>query len=71
MLAPWKYHHGRPLTAGITLIADILATGATLGEMREARAWLNGDEVPTGEGRPLPGTRVAERIDLLDAAEDD
>jgi len=24
-----------------------------------------------GEGRPLPGTRVAELIDLLDADEDD
>ncbi|MGN6142820.1 MAG: hypothetical protein ACTHOP_04450 [Mesorhizobium sp.] len=31
---------------------------------------VNGDEALMGEGRPLPGTRVAELIDLLDADED-
>ena len=54
-----------------TLIADILSTGASFEELREAWAWLNGDEALMGEGRPLPGTRVAELIDLLDADEDD
>ena len=54
-----------------TLIADILSTGASFRELREAWAWLNEDEALTGEGRPLPGTRVAELIDLLDADEDD
>ncbi|MDX8538483.1 hypothetical protein RFM23_12725 [Mesorhizobium abyssinicae] len=54
-----------------TLIADILSTGASFEELSEAWAWLNGDEALMGEGRPLPGTRVAELIDLLDADEDD
>ncbi|RVC57049.1 hypothetical protein [Mesorhizobium sp.] len=54
-----------------TLIADILSTGASFEDLREAWAWLNGDEALMGEGRPLPGTRVAELIDLLDADEDD
>jgi hypothetical protein len=54
-----------------TLIADILSTGASFEELREAWAWLNEDEGLMGEGRPLPGTRVAELIDLLDDEEDD
>lgn len=54
-----------------TLVADILSTGASFEELREAWAWLNGDEALMGEGRPLPGPRVAELIDLLDADEDD
>jgi len=53
-----------------TLIADILFTGASSEELREAWVWLNEDEALMGEGRPLPGTRVAELIDLLDADED-
>lgn len=53
-----------------TLVADILSTGASFEELREAWAWLNGDEALMGEARPLPGTRVAELIDLLDADED-
>ncbi len=53
------------------LIAEIVATGASYEELREAMAWLAGDEALMGEGRPLPGTRVAELIDLLDPDEDD
>ena len=54
-----------------TLVADILSTGASFEELREAWVWLNEDEALMGEGLPLPGTRVAELIDLLDADEDD
>ena|GEM_PF-281655 len=54
-----------------TLIADILSTGVSFQDLREAWAWLNEDEALMGEGRPLPGTRVADLIDLLDADEDD
>lgn len=54
-----------------TLVADMLSTGASVEELREAWAWLNEDEALMGEGRPLPGTRVAELINLLDADEDD
>lgn len=43
------------------LVADIMVTGASLQELREAWAWLNGDEALMNEGRPLPGTIVAER----------
>jgi hypothetical protein len=48
-----------------------MAAGASFEELREAWAWLNGDEALMGEGRPLPGTRVAELIDLLDVDEED
>jgi hypothetical protein len=54
-----------------TLVADMLSTGASVEELREAWAWLNEDEALMGEGRALPGTRVAELINLLDADEDD
>jgi hypothetical protein len=54
-----------------TLVADILSIGASFEDLRVAWAWLNGDEALMGEGRPLPGTRVAELIDLLDDDEDD
>jgi hypothetical protein len=30
-----------------------MATGASFEELREAWAWLNGDEALMGEGRPL------------------
>lgn len=54
-----------------TLIAEIIATGASVEELREAWAWLNGDEALMNEGRPLPGTRVAALIDLLEVDEDE
>jgi hypothetical protein len=54
-----------------TLVAEVMATGASFEELREAWAWLNGDEALMGEGRPLPGTRVASLIDLLDADEEE
>lgn len=53
------------------LVADIIGTGASLGELREAWAWLYGDEALMGDGRPLPDPRVAALIDLLDPDEDD
>ena len=54
------------------LVADIMATGASPQELREAWAWLNGDEALMNEGRPLPETRVAELIELIEpeASED-
>lgn len=48
------------------LVAEIAATGATIDELREAWAWLHGDEALMSEGRPMPGTRVATLIDLLE-----
>ncbi|RUX98106.1 MULTISPECIES: hypothetical protein [unclassified Mesorhizobium] len=54
-----------------TLVAEIIATGASLEELREAWAWLNEDEALMGEGRRLPGTRVASLIDLLDTEDEE
>jgi hypothetical protein len=54
-----------------TLIAEIIATGASFDDLREAWAWLNGDEALMSEGRPLPGTRIAALIDLLEPQEDE
>jgi hypothetical protein len=53
------------------LVADIMATGASVEELRQAWAWLNGDEALMSEGRPLPGTRVALLIDLLDTEDEE
>jgi hypothetical protein len=47
-------------------IAEIISTGASLEELREAWAWAFGDEALMSEGRPLPGTRVGELIELLE-----
>ena len=47
-------------------IAEIIASGASLEELREAWAWAFGDEALMSQGRPLPGTRVAALIDLID-----
>lgn len=50
-------------------IAEITSTGASLDDLREALIWINNDEVLMGESRPLPGSRVAALIDLLEAEE--
>ena len=47
-------------------IAEIIASGASLEELREAWAWAIGDEALMSQGRPLPGTRVAGLIDLIE-----
>jgi hypothetical protein len=53
------------------MIANIVATGASREELAQAWAWVNSDEALIGEGRPLPGGRVAALIDLLMPDEDD
>ncbi|MHA6645570.1 hypothetical protein [Mesorhizobium sp. A623] len=37
-----------------TMIAEIVATGASITERREAWGWLNADEALMGEGRRSP-----------------
>ncbi|MGB3391561.1 MAG: hypothetical protein WBA88_26705 [Pseudaminobacter sp.] len=54
-----------------TLIAEIMAMGASIEELREAWAWVNEDEALMAEGRSLPGTRVAALIDLLEPEDDE
>ncbi|MET3791091.1 hypothetical protein [Aquamicrobium terrae] len=53
------------------LVAELMTTGASADELREAWAWLNSDEALMGIGRPLPGSRVGELIDLLEPADDE
>jgi hypothetical protein len=52
-------------------IAEIVSSGATLTELREAWAWAHGDEAMMGEGRALPGTKVGKLIDLLEPEDDE
>ena len=52
-----------------TLLAEVIATGATQAELAEAFAWTNNDEALIGDGRPLPAGRVAALVDLLTADE--
>jgi hypothetical protein len=52
-----------------TTIAEIISTGASPDELREALMWLHNNEVLMGESRPPPASRVAALIDLLEAEE--
>jgi hypothetical protein len=52
-------------------ITEIISTGATVNELREAWAWAFGDEALMNEGRPMPGTRVAALIDLIEPEEEE
>jgi hypothetical protein len=47
------------------MIADVIATQATLAELSRAWAWVNSDEALINEGRPLPSGRTAELVELL------
>lgn len=49
-----------------TMIAEVILSGASLDELREAWGWAFGDDALMRQGRPLPGTRVAALIDLID-----
>ena len=48
-----------------TTIAEIIASGASLEEIRKTWTWTFGDEALISQRRPLPGTRVAGLIDLI------
>lgn len=52
--------------AGDELVAELMATGTSIEDLREAWGWLHNDEALMGTGRPLPGTRVGRLIDLLE-----
>jgi hypothetical protein len=49
------------------VVAEIIASGATLEELAEARAWLANDEPLMNAGRPLPSGRVARVVDIIAA----
>lgn len=54
-----------------TLITEIIGTGATLGELNQAWAWVNNDEALINEGRPLPSGRTGELVELLGSQDDE
>jgi hypothetical protein len=54
-----------------TLMAQIIATGATQSELAEAFAWTSNDEAMIGEGRSLPAGKVAAVIELLEADDEE
>jgi hypothetical protein len=47
------------------MIADVIATQATLAELSQAWAWVNSDEALIKEGRPPLSGRTAELVELL------
>src|SRR5262252_8540044 len=49
------------------VVAGIIATGATVEELAEARAWLTNDEALINSGKPLPSGRVADIIEIMAA----
>jgi hypothetical protein len=49
------------------IVADIVASGASIGELSKAWFWLNADESLIGAGLPSPSGKVAELIDILAA----
>lgn len=54
-----------------TLVAEIIATGATQAELAEALAWATNDEVLIGDLRPLPTGKTAILVDLLVSDEEE
>ena len=52
-------------TADDVVIAQIIGTGATAGELAEAQAWVANDEPLMNAGKPLPSGRVGELVDIL------
>src|SRR4051794_26016442 len=54
-----------------SLVAELLATDASREELVEAYAWITNNEAPMNAGRPLASGRVAQLIDILEAAVED
>jgi hypothetical protein len=52
-----------------SVVAEIIATGATTEELAQASAWLNNDEALMNTGKPLPTGRVTDIIDIVAAQE--
>ncbi len=54
-----------------TVIAEVLAMGASREELAEAHAWVVSDEALMNAGRPLPSGRVGRLIEILQTVEDE
>jgi hypothetical protein len=53
------------------LAAEIVASGATVEELAEAKAWLANDEPLMNSGRPLAAGRVGRLVEVLRRLEDE
>jgi len=53
------------------LVAEVIATGASLAELEQAWAWINADEAQINEFQPLPTGRVAAVIEILSPPDDE
>ncbi len=54
-----------------TVVAEVLAMGASREELAEAHAWVVSDEALMNAGRPLPSGRVGRLIEILQTVEDE
>ena len=54
-----------------SLVAEIVATGASPEELAEAYAWVTNDEALMNMGRPLASSHVGRLIEILEPAEED
>lgn len=54
-----------------TVVAAIIATGATHDELAEARAWLANDEALINAGKALAAGRVGQLVRILARIEDE
>lgn len=52
-----------------SVVAEIIATGATREELAQAHAWLANDEALINSGMPMPTGRMADIIDIVAAQE--
>lgn len=53
------------------IVAELIATGATSGELAEAQAWVVNDEALVNAGRPLPSGRVSRLAEILSTADEE
>lgn len=53
------------------VVAQIIASGATLRDLTEARAWLDSNEPLMNDGRALAGGAVARLVEILGRIEEE
>jgi hypothetical protein len=53
------------------VVTDIAATGATVQELAEAKAWFCSDEAMMNAGRPLAAGRVGRLVEILQNIEEE
>jgi hypothetical protein len=53
------------------IVAQIVASGATVHELAEAQAWVLNDEALLNSGKPLPAGRIGQIADILTKLDED